>query len=238
MIKRRKRQFLFIAIGFSLGMVAYFTIGIKDNNEQPKVTYHMPELSSDSQVYTGIPAHNPAGVSEAYIRQAEPQREQAVRDSFGDDATSLDECCDEEVAELDVNSAEYKAQLDLIKRKRELSQKLIELGEREIELGELLIESVDNELSAMYSLFALMTPEQLKWAKEQVSKILPREDVEGFFDDVANAEPRTLEQIDKVIEDMLSFREFYNMMDKQLHEEFEVIKQEFADVGLNIGDVN
>lgn len=240
LVKTKRGKIISIAIGLSVSMMIFLIVNHHQSADTsvPRV-YAMPKRTSDVSLKTGR-IYSP---SEAYSKTKAGQPAPEVVESTVTSDATVEACCDEEeeiyagLESVDKTSEEYQEELRLIKKKRELTARLIELGEREVELSNLLIESVDNELSAMYSLFALMSPLELKIAKQQALAVLPSDEVEDFFNDVENAETRTLDEIDAIAQGILSFREFHDMMDEQLSLEFEELKRQFAEVGIT-GGVN
>ena len=87
--------------------------------------------------------------------------------------------------------------------------------------------SADAELGVMLSLFQLMSPEQLEYARQEALKTLPAEKVEAFFDDLANhGTTRTPEQLTKDAQDILKSREAQRIIDREIEVESQQIALE------------
>ncbi len=93
------------------------------------------------------------------------------------------------------------------------------------------IASADAELDAMLSLYALMTPEQLEYAREEALKTLPAEKVETFFDALANHRTtKTPEQLTKDAQDILKSREAIRIADREIEVESQQIALEYEEL--------
>ena len=107
-----------------------------------------------------------------------------------------------------------------------LDQRLIAAAEKLGALVDIRLKNVDDELQAMLDVYALMSPEQLKYARQEALKSLPVEDVDAFFDDVANyASIKTPEQIAQNAKDILTSRDSYRIARREIDIEFEQIRQ-------------
>lgn len=116
-------------------------------------------------------------------------------------------------------------------RYRAASQRLRENIRKQIALGDTLVESADAELSAMLALLSLLSDEQLDYARQELLKDYPSADVDPFFAAIANrAARKTPEQLDKDIRKLLSSREAYDAVDRELEIEWMAIQQEFAEL--------
>lgn len=116
-------------------------------------------------------------------------------------------------------------------RYRAASQQLRENIRKQIALGDTLVESADAELSAMLALLSLLSDEQLDYARQELLKDYPSADVDPFFAAIANSTARkTPEQLDKDIRKLLSSREAYDAVDRELEIEWMAIQQEFAEL--------
>ena len=116
------------------------------------------------------------------------------------------------------NAAANQHRLDTIaaaKKRREwelrrdaLKKRFLANSERIGALADAALASADAELEAMLSLFKLMSPEQLEYAREEALKNMPAEKVEAFFDALANHRTiKTPEQLTKDAQDILKSRE-------------------------------
>lgn len=148
-----------------------------------------------------------------------------------DDATALTALTPDD-AHKGMTPDEYRKHLDEVNRKRELSRRLIEYADKEIALADALIKATEDELSGMLSLFALMSPAQLQSVREAALKALPSEDVQEFFEDLANhsAPTKTRDEIMGDLREVVSFHEAYKIAHRQLGEELEQLKKELAEV--------
>ena len=91
--------------------------------------------------------------------------------------------------------------------------------------------SADAELDAMLSLYALMTPEQLEYMREEALKTLPAEKVEAFFDALANHRTtKTPEQLTKDAQDILKSREARRIADWEIEVESQQIALEYEEL--------
>ena len=134
-------------------------------------------------------------------------------------------------------AAEKQHALDTIaaaKKRREwelrrdaLKKRFLANSERIGALADAAIESADAELEAMLSLFKLMSPEQLEYAREEALKTLPAEKVEAFFDDLANhGTTKTPEQLTKDAQDILKSREARDIARREIEVESQQIALE------------
>ena len=83
-----------------------------------------------------------------------------------------------------------------------------------------LVKNADEELSLIWSAFKLLSPEQLEIARQEALKTVPADQVETFFEDLANhSTTKTPDQIAKDAEEIISFREAYKVADRQLRVE-------------------
>lgn len=114
-------------------------------------------------------------------------------------------------------------------RKNELDQRLIELSEKELSLTTLLLKSADDELSTMLSLFKLMSPEQLEFVRQDLLKNFDAEKVESFFSDLSNASTKTPEQIVSASQEILTAREAYKIVRRELDAEDAQLQQELRE---------
>lgn len=112
-------------------------------------------------------------------------------------------------------------------RRDALKKRYLANAKRSIASGDALLASADAELELMLSLFNLMSPEQLEYAREEALKTLPAEKVEAFFDDLANhGTTRTPEQLTRDAQDILKSREARDIIDREIEVEFQLIKLE------------
>ena len=101
-----------------------------------------------------------------------------------------------------------------------LQQRVLEHANKAIALTEARLKSTDDELSAILSVIALLSPEQLEIARQEALKTVPADQVETFFEDLANhSTTKTPDQIAKDAEEIISFREAYKVADRQLRVE-------------------
>lgn len=122
-----------------------------------------------------------------------------------------------------VAAARKRRQWEL--RRDALKKRYLENVDRLIASARATLASADAELDAMLSLYALMSPEQLEYAREEALKNMPAEKVEAFFDALANHRTtKTPEQLTKDAQDFLKSREARRIADREI----EVEKQQIA----------
>ena len=113
-------------------------------------------------------------------------------------------------------------------RRDALDKRFLENSRKSSALSKAVIASADAELDAMLSLYALMSPEQLEYARQEALKMLPAEKVEAFFDDLANHRTtKTPEQLTKDAQDILKSREAHEIVDREIRVEREQINLEY-----------
>ncbi|MDD9973458.1 MAG: hypothetical protein OXU27_05600 [Candidatus Poribacteria bacterium] len=112
-------------------------------------------------------------------------------------------------------------------RRDALKERFLANSERIGVSVEATLASGDAELEAMLSLFKLMSPEQLEYAREEALKTLPAEKVEAFFDDLANhGTTTTLEQLTRDAQDILKSREARDIARREIRVERQLIELE------------
>ena len=138
---------------------------------------------------------------------------------------------------LEVATAANQHRLDTIsaaKKRREwelrrdaLKKRFLANSERIGALADAAIASAKAELEAILSLFKLMSPEQLEYARQEALKTLPAEKVEAFFDDLANHRTtKTPEQLTKDAQDILKSREIRDIARREIQVESQQIALE------------
>lgn len=111
-------------------------------------------------------------------------------------------------------------------REHEYHQRLVELSERFDEALNLYLESADDEYALMLSLLKSLSPEQLKYTREELSKELPAGDVHSFFDDLEKGIDMTEAQITAEAEQILASRKTLDIVYRELAIEREELDQE------------
>ena len=112
-------------------------------------------------------------------------------------------------------------------RREALKKRYLANVDRLLASADATLASADAELEVMLSLFKLMSPEQLEYAREEALKTLPAEKVEAFFDDLANhGTTKTPEQLTKDAQDILKSREARDIIDREIEVESQLIKLE------------
>ena len=105
-----------------------------------------------------------------------------------------------------IAAAEKRRQWEL--RKAALKKRWRANRDRLTAIADAALASADAELEAVLSVYALMSPEQLEYAREEALKTMPAEKVEAFFDELANhRSTKTPEQLTKDAQDILKSRE-------------------------------
>ena len=93
-------------------------------------------------------------------------------------------------------------------RRDALKERDIANSDKVLALADAALASADAELEAMLSLFKLMSPEQLEYARQEALKNEPAEKVEAFFDALAkHGTIKTPEQLTKDAQEILKSRE-------------------------------
>ena len=112
-------------------------------------------------------------------------------------------------------------------RRDALKKRYLANVDRLLASADATLASSDAELEVMLSLFKLMSPEQLEYAREEALKTLPAEKVEAFFDDLANhGTTRTPEQLTKDAQDILRSREAHRIIKREIRVESQQIALE------------
>ncbi len=119
-----------------------------------------------------------------------------------------------------------------------LDKKLIAASRKSRAIARAVLASADAELSAVLDVYALMSDEQLKYARQEALKTLPADKVERFFNDLANHKAndttKTHEQISQDAKDILRSREARRIASREVDVEFEQIRQEIAEHNRNM----
>lgn len=113
-------------------------------------------------------------------------------------------------------------------RRDALKKRYLANVDRLLASADATLASADAELELILSLFKGMSPEQLEYAREEALKTLPAEQVEAFFDDLANHDgtTTTLEQLTRDAQDILKSREARDIIDREIEVERQLIKLE------------
>lgn len=141
----------------------------------------------------------------------------------------------------EAKEAEYKRRaetLEAAKKRRQWERRRDALKKRDIENSRKVrasaratLASADAELDAMLSLYALMTPEQLEYVREEALKNMPAEKVEAFFDALANHRTtKTPEQLTKDAQDILKSREAHKIARREIEIESQQIALEYEEL--------
>lgn len=126
-------------------------------------------------------------------------------------------------------AAEKRRQWEL--RRDALKKRKLANTERIIASAEATLASADAELDATLSLYALMSPEQLEYAREEALKNMPAEKVEAFFDALANhRSTKTPEQLTKEAQDILKSREAHKIARREIRVESQQIALEYEEL--------
>lgn len=116
-------------------------------------------------------------------------------------------------------------------RRDALKKRYLANVDKVIASAEATIASADAELETMLSLYALMSPEQLEYAREEALKTLPAEKVEAFFDALANHRTtKTPEQLTKDAQDILKSREAHDIARREIEVESQQIALEYEEL--------
>ena len=118
--------------------------------------------------------------------------------------------------------------------KRDFQNRLIEHTDKELALADLYIESANAEMSNILSLFSHLSAEQQEMLRQIALTVLPREEVDTFFNDLANhATPMTPEELAADAAEILAFREVRDALSQQLEMGFQQLKQELDELNSN-----
>ena len=107
-----------------------------------------------------------------------------------------------------------------------LLRRLSEHAGKEIALAEAMIQSSEDERAVIRSFFNLMPPAQIQALKSALLKVHPRDEVESFFEAVANDPARTPAQIVAEAQRIIDTDELNNLIFEQLGYEFKQIQEE------------
>ena len=239
-----KHWYYALAVVLCVVLFGIFKLYFASEPSEVKTVYTIAEPHPEqSQCLTaGSPTTTPVAPG-VYHSTDEGVPQQTATEHGGDDVDSpkAESSYDDETAlaaltpddaHKDMTPDEYRKHLKKVDRKRALNRRLIEHADKEIALSKALVKATEDELSAMLSLFALMSPAQLQSAREKALKALPSEDVQEFFGDLANhsAPTKTRDEIMDDLQKVVSFHETYHIAQSQLDEEFEQLKKELAEV--------
>ena len=93
-----------------------------------------------------------------------------------------------------------------------------------------VLQTVDDDLSLMLSVFRLLSPEQLEQARVEALKTFPAKEVDTFFDEVANEGiTKTPQEIARDAQHILSSRETQEIVRRNLANEWNEIQQGYKD---------
>ncbi len=110
---------------------------------------------------------------------------------------------------------------------RELSKNRREHVKKVLAQADALLKPKKEELPAILSVFPMLSPEQLKYARENALKTMPAEDVEFLFNALAEiSTTKTAEQVAEDVKGIITFQVAYDIIDWELDVEFEQILQE------------
>ena len=111
-------------------------------------------------------------------------------------------------------------------RKRELSQMMSEGGKKLLAQVDALLKPKKERLPAILSVFPMLSPEQLKYARENALKTMSAEDVEFLFNALAElSTTKTAEQVAEEVKGIITFREADDIIDWELDVAFEQYEQ-------------
>ncbi len=111
-------------------------------------------------------------------------------------------------------------------RERELSQMLMERTDKRIASARAMLKPKKERLPAILSVFPMLSPEQLKYARENALKTMPAEDVAFLFNALAEiSTTKTAEQVAEEVKGIITYREADDIIDWELDVAFEQIKQ-------------
>ena len=114
--------------------------------------------------------------------------------------------------------------------KRELDQKREAYSKKSRAYSQALIKSTDEEISLMLSVFKLLSPEQLENTRQEALKTQPAEVVDAFFNDLAiEGITKTPEHLTREAQQILSSREAYDTVKRDLKREREEMEQGYRD---------
>lgn len=117
-----------------------------------------------------------------------------------------------------------------IEKKHALDQRWKAYLDKSETFTDAALKRADDQLSMMLSVFKSMSPEQLEQARVEVSKTLPAEEVDTFFDEVANEGiTKTLEEIGRDAQQILFSREAHEIVRRELANEWNEIQQGYRD---------
>lgn len=112
-------------------------------------------------------------------------------------------------------------------RSRELSEKMSEHTRRYLAQADALLKPKKERLPVILSVFPMLSPEQLKYARENALKTMPVEDVEFLFNALAEiSTTKTAEQVAEDVKGIITYRQAYDIINWERDVEFEQILQE------------
>ncbi|RKU36353.1 hypothetical protein C6496_13935 [Candidatus Poribacteria bacterium] len=111
-------------------------------------------------------------------------------------------------------------------RSRELSKKMGENVKKVLAQTDALLKPKKERLPAILSVFPMLSPEQLKYARENALNSMPAEDVEFLFNALAEiSNTKTAEQVAEDVKGIITYRQAYDIINWELDVESEQIQQ-------------
>lgn len=111
-------------------------------------------------------------------------------------------------------------------RSRELSQMMSEDVKKVLAQADALLKPKKERLPAILSVFPMLSPEQLKYARENALKTMSAEDVEFLFSALAEiSTTKTAEQVAEDVKGIITYRQAYDIINWELDVAFEQYKQ-------------
>lgn len=109
---------------------------------------------------------------------------------------------------------------------RELSKKSAENIKKVLAQTDALLKSKKEKLPAILSVFPMLSPEQLKYARENALNSMPAEDVKILFDAISEiSTTKTAEQVAEDVKGIITYRQAYDIINWELDVESEQIDQ-------------
>lgn len=131
-----------------------------------------------------------------------------------------------EIAHDDLTPEQAEKHQEWHARSRELSKKMSEYTRKISAQVDALLKPKKERLPAILSVFPMLSPEQLKYARENALNSMPAEDVKILFDAISEIPTtKTAEQVAEDVKGIITYRQAYDIINWELDVESEQIDQ-------------
>lgn len=124
---------------------------------------------------------------------------------------------------------QLKARREHLKKRDELDTRLLEGSKKRRLLADAIIGVADGEIDFMLSVLNTMTPEQMKYAREESLKVFPRDQVEELFNDLSNGPKKSSDEIKQDARNLLKSLELYKIAKREIDIEYHQLLTEMSE---------